>query len=53
VVEATDQRAKDALWRRETDNLNSKRGYREPTHPGRNTLVIKSFANFEGLPVVP
>jgi hypothetical protein len=52
VVEATDQRAKDALWRRETDNLNSKRSYREPTNPGRNTLVIKSFANFEGLPVV-
>ena len=52
VVEATDQRAKDALWRRETDNLDSKRGYRKSTNPGRNTLVIKPFDNFEGLPLV-
>jgi hypothetical protein len=52
VVEATAQLAKDALWRRETDNLHSKRGYREPKSPGTNTLVIKSFENFEGLPLV-
>src|SRR5262245_40196043 len=52
VVEATEQLAKDALWRRETDNLDSKCGYREPTNPSTNTLVIKSFENFEGLPLV-
>jgi hypothetical protein len=52
VVEATEQLAKDALWRRETDNLKSKRGYRDSTKPGVNTLVIKSFENFEGLPLV-
>jgi len=52
VVEATDQLARDALWRRETDNLDSKRGYREPKNPGTNTLIIKSFENFEGLPLV-
>ncbi len=52
VIEASEQLAKDALWRRETDNLGSKKGYRERDNPNTNTLVIKSFKNFEGLPLV-
>ena len=52
VVEATAQLAKDALWRRETDNLDSKDGYRERNNPGPNTLVIRTFENFDGLPLV-
>jgi hypothetical protein len=52
VVEAAEQLAKDALWRRETDNLNSKDGYRERKNPNKNTLIIKSLTNLEGLPLV-
>jgi hypothetical protein len=52
VLEATEKLAKDALWRRETDNLGSSNGYIERATAGENTLLIERFENLDGLSVV-
>jgi len=44
--------ARDILWRRETNRINSGARYPKPTNPGPNTVVIEKLENFGGLKTV-
>lgn len=51
VIEATEQYAKDCLWRREINKVGQGGSYKHHGNPGVNTLVIKEYA-LAGMPVV-
>ena len=52
LLNVSEQEAKDRLWRRETNRVGQGGHYVHHTRPGRNTLVIDRYENFEGVDVV-
>lgn len=40
------------LWRRETNNIGSKKKYRRPKHPNKNSVLIERIENFHSVDVV-
>ena len=51
LVNVTEQEAKDRLWRREINRV-GQGGHYTHANPGRNTLIIDRYENFEGVDIV-
>ena len=52
LVNVPEQEAKDRLWRREVNKIGQGGHYKHPANPGRDTLIIDPYRNFEGVGVV-
>jgi hypothetical protein len=52
LVNVTEQEAKDRLWRREINRVGQGGHYTRHANPGRSTLIIDRYENFEGVDIV-
>lgn len=52
LLNVSERAATDMLWRREINKVGTGGHYVHKSKPGRNTLVIETYKNFEGVEIV-
>jgi hypothetical protein len=52
LLNVSEQEAKDRLWRREINKVGQGGHYACHANPGRNSLIIDRYENFEGVDIV-